>query len=94
MSKGSPEKEFCEEGAHRVENLSVGLDQLHVHGVEWAGELEGVRVLSVFLLVQSRPSRLCLLHLQGADRNPTDSLDAVLVILFVLVLENHKKKRF
>lgn len=61
--------------SHHIHDLGIGFGQLHAHGVNSTGEFEGVRVLTVLLLIQSLCCCLGFFHLQRANRDPASSLD-------------------
>ena len=57
--------------------IIILFSQNHSNVLNWAGELEVARMLTIQLLTQDIGGFLCLLNIKWADGNPSDALQAL-----------------
>lgn len=74
-----------------IHNLIVGSGQCQIHRMHVLCEFIVARMLTVSRLTEDRSSCLCLLNIQGCDRNPSQSSNGAVIFTLVLVLKESIK---
>lgn len=77
---------------HFVHYICILLCKDHVHGIVLFCKAEHAGMLAVFLITCNFRGFLRFLHVQRANRTPTNALETLIIFLLVLILPNRIQK--